>query len=257
MRFTRYAILTVLSMMGMVDVCGNVCGEVAALSPSRSSKNNAKTVQQPECSFGHKCYAPPHRRSNFWVSGDLLIWNVCEDGFSCEFGSTTIKTSIVNSKPTTAISQSDKDIDFEWGLGFRVGAGVDWPCSGWDFAVYWTHYNGDGDGRDGHNHADWWLHFNVYDAVFGRKFWVGSCVDLRPFTGLRYAQIKQGLRTSLETDIIAATGSSVAFSSIKDKQKLWALGPELGLEANFYFAHRWSIYGNIAGAALYGHTKTI
>jgi hypothetical protein len=245
----------------MGNLSGDGSYEVASVmrtTNNTSNRNNNNNVQeQPYCSFGQKYPEAPYRRSNFWISGDLLILTVCEGGFSCQFGDTTINTTIVNSTPTTSIAERDQDIDFHWGLGYRAGMGVDWPCSGWDVAAYWTHFNGKGNGHSHHNHAHWWLHFNVADAVLGRKFWVGSTVYLRPFTGMRYAQIKQGLRTHLESNIIAATGTSVVVSRMKDKEKLWALGPELGLEADIYFAHRWSVYGSLTGAILYGHTKTI
>jgi hypothetical protein len=240
--------MTVLSMIGM--------GNIYAASVSENSTNTDDAIKHRDCAFGYKCDAASDRSSNLWISGDLLIWNVCEGGFSCQFGDTTINTNIVNSRPTTAITEHDKDIDFEWGVGVRVGMGMDFPCTGWDTAIYWTHFNADGDGHDHNNHAHWLMHFNVGDAILGRRFWIGSCVNLRPFTGVRYAQIKQKLRTRLETQIIATTGQSIVNTRLNDKQSFWGFGPELGLEADFYIGHRWSLYGSLAGAILYGHTNT-
>lgn len=297
MKYTKYAAMTGLAMLGMgVVFADDLPSEISAddLPPSEISANTNKPVntvkpvntikkvgavktadvgktasndkpvdtaqakKNQDCAFGHMtCHAAPHRRSNFWVSGDLLIWNVCEDGFTCQFGTTTVSNIIVDSIPTLAIDEKDEDIDFDWGLGVRLGMGIDWPCSGWDIAGYWTHFNGKGGGEDGRNHADWWLHYNVADAVLERKFWVGRCVSLKPSFGLRYAQIKQGLRTRLVSNLIFSTGTGIARSRINDKEKFWGLGPELGVEANFYLGHRWSLYGNLGGAMLYGHTKTI
>ncbi len=261
----RYAVIAALSMIGMGGVCADPYDQDSeyneehsdhVLFADASSQNSTYTRDQRDCAFGPKCDWAPDRHSNVWVSGDFIIWGACEDGFSCQFGDTTINTTIVNSIPTTAITEHDKDIDFKWEPGFRVGAGVDWPCSGWETAVMWTHYNGKGNGHDGHNHAHWWLHFNVADAILARNFWIGSCVYLKPFTGLRYAIIKQGLRAHLETDIIAATGASVAHTTLHDKQSFWGLGPELGLEADVYIGCRWSLYASLAGAIIYGHTIT-
>lgn len=196
----------------------------------------------------------PDRFSNLWISADLLIWSASEDGFSCQYGKTTINTTIVNSRPTTAISEKDEDIDFRWRPGFRVGMGADWPCSGWDVGAYWTYIHLIGRAHHHHNRALWSMYYNTGDAVFGRKFWVGHCVNLKPFAGLRYAQISQRLLSSLQTNIIAATGQSIVTTTMNDRQKFWGLGPELGLEANFYFSKNWSLYGNLSGAILYGHT---
>ena len=254
---THYAVMTVLSILGAEDAFSDSPGNDAADTGQTVCQQACVPECAPMCAFGRGCCdLAPERCNNLWISGDYLYWRVCEDGFSCEFGDTTINTNIVGSKPTTAILEHDKDINFEWAPGVRVGIGIDWPCSGWDIALYGTYYGGEGDGHDLHNYADWWVHFNVADAIIGRKFWVGRCVDLRPFAGMRYAQISQRLRTNLTTNIISATGTSITKTTIKDKQKFWGLGPELGLEADFYFGCGWSLYGTLDGAVLYGHTKT-
>jgi opacity protein-like surface antigen len=245
---TQFAVMTALSI-GMGSACATAYSQNQAQNPK-------KNMEQEDCAFGHRRGISPSRSCNFWISGDFLYWSTCMDGFSCEYGDTTINTTIVNSVPTTSITEENEDIDFEWGPGFRIGLGGDWPCSGWDVGVFWTRFFGEGQAHHEHNRADWRLHFDTLDAVLGRKFWVGKRVDLRPFVGLRYAQIKQKLHTHLRTNIIAATGNSTVTSTIKDRQGMWAFGPELGLEADFYFGRGWSIYGNLDGAILYGHTKT-
>ncbi len=247
MRYTQHAVMTALLITGMANVNAD--------APSVFSfRDNAEA--QDNCAFGHKCDWMPKRSSNLWISGDLLYWTVNEDGFGCEFGSTTINTTIVGSIPTTAITEHDRDIDFDWKPGFRVGIGGDWPCSGWDTGAYWTWYKGKGHGHFHHNRAHWNMDFNVGDAVLGRRFQVGKCVNLRPFVGLRYAQIEQKLHSNLKTKIIAATGNSIVYSTFRNKQKFWGFGPELGLEADFYIGNRWSVYGELDGAVLYGHTGT-
>ena len=244
---TQSAALAVLTLIGMGGLCAD--------SSTKPVPTKRKAAQK-ECAYGTKCNCAPNRSTNFWVSGDLLIWSANIGGLSSQYGDATINTTIVNSRPTTAIIESNQDIDFTWRPGVRIGAGFDWPCSGWETGAYWTHFHAKGSAHEHANSASSWLHFNVADALIGRKFWVGSCVSLKPFTGVRYAQIKQGLRTHLETEIIAATGSSVVVSTLRDKEKLWAFGPELGLEAVFCMGHKWSVYGNLGGAILYGHTTT-
>jgi Legionella pneumophila major outer membrane protein precursor len=266
MGYTQYAVMTALVMTGMV----NVNSEQEMSNPlekellernlisgkTEIAKNSEKDASPIECAFGHKCDWSPKRSSNLWISGDLLYWTVSEDGFDCNFGPTAIHTTTVNEIPTTAITEHNRDLDFDWEPGFRIGIGGDWPCSGWDTGAFWTWYHGRGHGHQDHNHAHWKMHFNVADAVFGRRFWVGKCVNLRPFGGFRYAQIEQTLRSNLQTKIIASTGSGIVRSTYHKKQKYWGFGPELGLEADFYIGKRWSVYGDLDGAVLYGHNGT-
>lgn len=260
--WTHCAAMAVLTMIGRAGVCDATSYELSnsdslgQISATTVTTTSTTKVKQSDCAFGNQCKSAPDRSTNVWVSADFLYWGACEDGFSCEFGNTLINTTAVNSIPTTAIIENDRDIDFDWEPGYRVGAGVDMPCSGWDTGAFYTYYYGKGSGNDGASQANWGLHFNVADAVVGRNFWAGSCVDLRPFAGVRYAQIKQNYDAHLVTNLISSTGPSVAVSDKVDTQKFWGFGPQLGLESDFYLGHGWSLYGNVDGAILYGHTKS-
>jgi len=149
--------------------------------------------------------------------------------------------------------ERDQNLDFDWNWGFRVGAGVDLACkTGWTSEIDWTRYHNHTTTTDGPNSAKWTLHFDTIDGIFGRNFWVGHCFNLKPFAGLRFARITQKVNTDLET----AVGTAVVATTNHDSQKFWGLGPQLGLEADWYLAKGFSLYGNLDAAILYGHTKT-
>ncbi len=211
----------------------------------------------PCCSFGGQCAYRPTRCGSFWASIDLLYWTAWEKGFGSDFGDTTITTTSAPGFITIAVDEHDKNIDFDWDPGFRVGIGYESNCSAWGADVYWTRFYQSGDSHSGPNHADWSLHFNTVDGIFGRKFWVGSCFDLRPFAGLRYALINQRLETHLETNVVSSAGTtSLILTNNHDRQRFWGIGPELGLQADWYFACGWSVYGTIDEAILYGNFRT-
>ncbi len=264
--WTQSTALAVLSMVGSSGVCDPIPYKTAAIGFKKPAPTSAAvtttTVTAPEpevvpveCAFGRKCMSAPDRSTNVWVSADLLYWGVNEDGFSCEFGTTLINTNIVDSIPTTAIVENDMDVNWDWKPGYRLGVGVDLPCSGWETGAFYTYYYGKGSESEGVNEASFRLHWNVADAVVGRNFWVGSCVGLKPFAGVRYAQISQTFDAHLESNLISATGTSVVVSNRLDKQTFWGFGPQLGLESDFYFGRGWSVYGTLDGAILYGHTR--
>jgi hypothetical protein len=234
-----------MTVAGLINM-GSSCAD--------ASENS---VCQRECAFGQGCCArAPERCNNLWVSGDFLYWSVCEGGFECEFGDTVINTNTLNGSTTNVTVEHNPALNIDWRPGVRVGFGYDWTCSGWDTEAYWTYYYGKGHGHEQNNHASWQLHFNVVDALVGRKFWVGSCVDLRPFAGVRYARITQRMRTDLTTDLVSSTETTIGTLTTNDRQKFWGFGPEVGLQADFYFGCGWSIYGTLDGAMLYGHTDT-
>lgn len=197
-----------------------------------------------------------HCENRWMISGDLLYWTACEGGFGCDFGTTTITTTVSNGQVVTDIREKDKDIDFDWNLGFRVGTGYEF-ASCWDLDAYWTYFHANGRGHDGDNRARWKLRFSEVDLLTGYRFKYKSCFGLRPFGGLRYANISQNISTHLESAIIVAAtnSSSLAISTKRNNEWFWGVGPLFGFEGDYYFGAGFSCYGNLAGNFLYGRFK--
>jgi hypothetical protein len=252
---TLYATMTIVSAICMTDVHASMYNNEGCNQPE-----NCSYAPQDCCSYACQCSSQPDRSSNFWIRGDFLFWTMEEGGFCNQFGDTTINTTVVANRPTTAITEHNKDLHFDWKPGFRVGLGEDFVCDGWDLAAYWTWYYGKG-GRHSHanntnNSAHLRMHYNTVDAVFGRALWTAPCFSLRPYTFVRFAYITQHLNSELETNIIAATGDSTVTSTTHNKGKFWGVGPEFGLEANIYFLQGFSFYTNFDAGVLYGHNKS-
>ncbi len=194
---------------------------------------------------------------NFWVSGDVLYLTACEGGFGCAFGSTAIESTVSNGQVITSIAEEDRDIDFDWDVGFRVGAGYRFDCSCWDASIYWTHFNENGSGHDCESSAKWKLRFNEVDALLGYTFKYNDCFNIRPFFGARYAKINQSLDTNLVSTVlvVATNASSIVTTTDSDTEHFWGAGPVLGFDANFLLGCGFSVYGNLAGSLLYGEFK--
>lgn len=192
---------------------------------------------------------------NFWIDAEFIYLRTCEGGFGCGYGDTSITNTIVDGIVTTDIVESDREIDFEWAPGFRVGAGYAFDCSCWDIAVFYTHLYEKGHAHHDDNSAHWKLTFNEADAAVGYKLNYCDCFTFRPFFGARYARIHQSFHSHLESPITivrATTVTDLAISTKNDTEHFWGAGPLFGFEGDFDVGCGFSVYGDLAGNFLFG-----
>lgn len=209
---------------------------------------------------------------------DALYWHADVDNSDYAFVDTNF--------PDTNISGHNKQYDFKWNWGFRVGLGFDLDHDQWDTDFYYTwfvnktkesNFNvGGGDATvltanfpnqgtitSGSSHAK--LNYNVLDWELGRWFYVSNSISLRPHAGLKAAWIK------LEEHETFKSSTNFASYEVENENKSWAIGPSAGINSNWYFGtgntmdmregHRgevrnrphWSIFGDAAAALMYSH----
>ncbi len=131
----------------------------------------------PYC--GPNCIPAPYC-AEFNVYGEVLYWVPELGGLESAFGTTAIATS-ANSLGvlTTTITESDKEPDWKWSLGYRVGADLAFLC--FDLEADWTHFKGkatfDEDGSSG----KWNIRYDVIDLTFTRRFCIAPCFYFQPF----------------------------------------------------------------------------
>jgi hypothetical protein len=203
------------------------------------------------------CTYAPYRCNNLWTGFDLLIWRAYVDGFADDFGSVSIQQSVTSTTTTTIFHQRDKDIRFDWDAGFRATIGYDFAPFGSCLGFYWNRFHQKTNTKDGLNCAHWQLHYDTIDAQYNHHFWVDCCLDIQPIAALRFARITQGLKTDLQTVYTTPNEIIQITTATRDQQKLWALGPLFGLEANWFFICGLSLYGILDTGILYGHFNTI
>lgn len=204
------------------------------------------------------CYPPPPSDNCcapmlWWIEADYLYWRACEDGLDAGLVS-TIDTPTPNGS-TTTFTEHTKDLDFQWNSGFRVGIGQGLPIfSGWQAALYYTHYNTTAHRRCEEDfQSNWKLHFDMYDVVFGRDIWFNCKTNLNVFAGVRGAIIKQHFHLFRVDTLVAPQATTLTEVDQKAHTKFTGLGPRIGVEAEWMTFCDLSLYGYVAVSALFGH----
>lgn len=252
-----YAAFTCLLITSAIQLNGNTC------APRKPSCCEPERSNCPSPCCGPKClpsiYSGPHcipapycDELNVW--GELLFWTAQLGGLETAFGTTTIATSVARGITTTTITETDKDPAWHWKPGYRVGADYAFGC--FIVEAYWTHYNGLATFHEEGQHGHWSIKYNTLDLIFGRRLNVAPCFYFLPFIGVRGLLAHQNLESHLNTYFTALAGNSTVTTVKNDTEHTWGIGPELGVEANWYLGCKWSIYGSFDVVSYYGHTET-
>lgn len=188
-------------------------------------------------------------------NGEVLYWRPELCGLESAFGDTAIATTVdENAITTTTITESDKEPHFKWNTGFRVGADITFNC--FDLELDWTHFDGCAEFCENTQYGHWKIKYDVIDLTFGREFAATPCFCLKPFIGLRGARIHQRLKSHLETLFTSSLiGSNTVLTDKDDKEDFWGIGPQFGLDANWYLGCNFSLYGSFAVVSYYGHVR--
>lgn len=184
-----------------------------------------------------------------FVSADFLYWRAFEGGLAeclpCE------EVNCLNDEMVfSEVRGEKKDLHYKWKPGIRLGAGYH-SSNNWDVAAYWTDFRSDA--RGDHSYAQpsqWKLDFQVVDLLVGYKLDVyPCCLTLRPFAGVRLAEIDQSLK-ACHSNLCSRT----AFKEHR-KQDFSGIGPLFGIGANLNLACGLSLYADVAGSVLYGNYR--
>jgi hypothetical protein len=192
----------------------------------------------------------PCNDSGFYFFADFLYWHA-------DVGSSD--WAFVNNNTTASVAAGpNKDVNFKWNFGFRVGFGIDMDHDQWDTDIYYTWFRGttSSDSSDNavsvvapalansldSNYAGTFtagsakdkLNFNVLDWELGRWFYVSNSISLRPHMGLKGAWIDLKETESLTGGLVGGVGAPTAYS-VNNKTKSWAIGPSAGVNSNWYF----------------------
>ncbi len=233
----------------------------------RNLENRVNALEQRRGASG--MINPPGRPQvrdgvDLFIFGDLLVWNAHENG---------LPLAVVNDGASNNLSHSEaKSIHSNWNAGFRVGIGYNLPHDGWDLSLAWARIYTHGH-KHIHNHGDtftfpsrahpadellllgpcnradshWRLHFNQLDLDLGREFFVSKWLTLRPHFGLRTDWIHQKWNSEFRN-----FGGESNKLDVEYKDEWWGLGLEGGLDTQWGLGCGFSLFGNFAGAILYG-----
>lgn len=180
----------------------------------------------------------------FFLEAEALYLRAYQGGLSSPCDSVDIVDATVGSVVITTETGTGHEPRFKWNPGFRLGVGYDFGDNISNARLFWTHL----DSKTGGNSMNWKLDYNVVDLLCGYNFNLPCDFTLIAFAGLKYANINQRLHTNF-----LSVDSDVSISSISHvKQDLSAIGPCVGLAADFNFGSGFGLYGNVAVSCLYG-----
>lgn len=226
----------------------------------------------------------PCNDAGVYLFADALYWHA--DVSNSDWAFANQNTAAI---PTTG---TNEEVTFKWNWGFKAGLGLDLDHDQWDTNVYYTWFRNNSTGSSftttaaasaasslnsdfpgdpisvTSGSASAKLHFNVLDWELGRSFYVSNSLSVRPHVGVKGAMIKLS-----ETDTFASLVAPTTYT-VSNKTKSWAVGPSAGINSNWYFGcgntmpHKegrkhnevkdrpvFSIFGDVAGALMYGHFK--
>ena len=183
---------------------------------------------------------------------DVLYWKFYEGG-----NDYAVKSSNVS----TIVGKMEK-LNFEWELGYRIGASYGFSDQ-WDFTASFVRMNSDGDDEE---HASPGgqlvaispfgvsgalgsacekLKFCVLNFEMGSSYFVSRSFYLRPHFGAQAAWIHQKFHAS----------SSDYSVYNRFRNQFNGGGLRLGFDTKWFFDCRWNLVFNAAASALYGKCK--
>lgn len=201
------------------------------------------------------CHSDECRAKNYTLSFDaeLLYWRPELCGLENVFGNTSVATEVESGITTRTITESHKKPNYQWSPGFRVGGDIGFNCL--DLELDWTHFNGHAKFHDEPQHGHWKINYDVIDLTLGHSFAALPCFYVRPFIGVRGAIIHQKLKSNLEAIFISSIGETRVFTNKDNKEDFWGIGPQIGIDANWYLGSNFSLYGNFEIMTYYGDVK--
>lgn len=213
---------------------------------------------------------------------DVLYWHA-------KAGGTEFAYSDQDPFAQLPISGRTKDIDFDWDWGLRFGLGYNFEHDGWDLRAQYTWFDTSGSDstRAGSNSSiiplrgsstivqtaansgnqflycasaksQYDFDYSAIDLELGRAYFISGKLSFRPHWGLKTAWFDQeqiarytgGTVDANNPNDLGLEGNTV---HVKDDCDFWGLGPRVGLDSKWHLGYGFSIFGNVAGALLFGH----
>lgn len=198
-------------------------------------------------------------RTNYAVV-EALCWKAREDGMAWA-ASQTGSFDVLTVSPTTA------EPNWKWEPGFRVGLGHRF-CNNWDVSLTYTWYRSNASDTETFDttnavafglfdttssaggNASWSLHYDTLDLALKYPFYIGKTVILVPTLSLfgAYTSDNYNIHNIIPSNTLPLTSNDVL-----NNQKLYCIGPKIGLNSVWQLNNCWSIFGEGSIACLWGH----
>ena len=115
--------------------------------------------------------------------------------------------------------------------------------------------------------SKWKMQYNTVDLEFGRNFFLGKNLTLRPHMGLRGAWINQRLDDRYVSILgpLSVSGANIGVNNLSTigfgtntqhaKDEYHAVGLRAGADVYWNFTNHFAAYGKVSGSILYGYEK--
>lgn len=255
----------------------------ARLTELENQMQQVRTETAMDTYGANTASARPHVEGRGWfVMLDVLYWRT-------KIGGTEYAYSDQDPNATLPIKGRTKHMEFSWDWGVRAGLGYNFEYDYWDVRAQYTWFETSGSdstsaglnsslvplrgsaiiaGRTANVQdififckrakSQYDVDYQAVDLELGRDYYVSSKISLRPHWGLKTAWIdlEQSTRytggnpTGQNGEILGLGRNTV---HVKEYSDFWGLGPRTGIDTRWYLGEGFSIFGNIAGALLYGY----
>jgi len=207
--------------------------------------------------------------SDFKISAEGLWWLARQEGIAYA------QTGRGAVGGTNDFTGHDKEVEFSFQPGFRVGLGLDFRYDGWDIYANYTWLNpashtGHASVTDSSGgmlarwlvstpfaaafppfltsaKARWKMAFDVLDTELGRNFFLSSKLSIRPFLGFKAAWIDQ----TNSVYYVLEPGAGIDTMHLKMRQDFTGFGIRMGVNSFWLAGEEWGIYGNFAFSELW------
>ncbi len=222
----------------------------------------AKAPSPQQKSTPFPCVFNPNALQNsndLWVDAEMLFWQ--SNMGSLDYAITS-----------NGSHRHVKEPHFDWDFGFRVGLGYKLPHDKWDLLVNYTYVQANASGHAGSSsgtvfpiyasnfsgtspfyansaRAHWHLTLNMADIELGRTCFVGRCLTIRPFIGVRGLVIDQDYHVSYRGGTIAPSDKD----KIHMDSDFWGVGARLGVNTLWGLGKGFSFYGDGSFSILSGN----
>ena len=195
-----------------------------------------------------------------------------------------VANKVISTGPDNFFKVKQKEVDFKYSPGFKLGMGYNFKRDGWDALLRWTSLHSTKNRKSvssspiitaqnselvyfplpailnnivagGQVHADWNLHFNTLDFELGRDFFISRNITLRPFLGLKADWIEWKF-TNKYANFFNQSFTPIASFNTRLKEDNQGVGPRMGINSRWILSScNFAIFGNLAGSLLYTDLK--
>ncbi len=240
------------------------------IAAQMKSDTQSNMTQQP--SIVALTSARPDSDNGWYVFADALYWHADVGNTDWAFRNNTVTAT------DGVIRGPNHKLDFKWAWGFRVGLGANINHDQWDTNLYYTWFHTensnsigtsgvaqravDNQGSTGISNTtnavrrvsqgstEWTIHYSMLDWELGRWFYVSKSLALRPHVGLKGGWINQEVDRRFSIDATTRAHADL-------ENEFWGIGTAGGFNTTWMLGnvgrHGFSLFGDFAGALMYGH----